>query len=216
MRIIVLGGSFNPPTKAHRQLLLEAVRQTNADKGLFLPASYQYVDHKMSRTPYPDEVYLDEQRMAMLNAMCQSAGVNSDMEPILGVSDIEFHRIGRTYTYESLKILQKQYPNAEICFLVGSDKLTILPKWHKIHEFLRDFKIIVADRSHNEYLDNKPENIIRKNELLSKYADSFLIINAQNIDYTISSTTVRKSLRNHDLTAQNMVTPEVWNMLSKR
>ena len=42
-RIVVLGGSFNPPTKAHLELLKTAADAVNADCGLFAPAPYGYV-----------------------------------------------------------------------------------------------------------------------------------------------------------------------------
>lgn len=34
-RIIVMGGSFNPPTVAHKKLLLAAVDSLHADGGIF-------------------------------------------------------------------------------------------------------------------------------------------------------------------------------------
>ena len=48
-QIIVLGGSFNPPTIAHLRLLLGAVNALGADKGIFVPSSQGYVKSKMKR-----------------------------------------------------------------------------------------------------------------------------------------------------------------------
>ena len=56
-KIIVMGGSFNPPTKAHFRLMQSAVDQltTGASdesvKGVFVPSSDAYVSRKMSRQP---------------------------------------------------------------------------------------------------------------------------------------------------------------------
>ena len=38
-RIVVLGGSFNPPTSAHYKLIKRAVDELNADVGFFVPVS---------------------------------------------------------------------------------------------------------------------------------------------------------------------------------
>ena len=35
-RIVVMGGSFNPPTLAHLRLMLAAVEAVGAEKGLFV------------------------------------------------------------------------------------------------------------------------------------------------------------------------------------
>ncbi|MBQ4059501.1 MAG: hypothetical protein IJD40_11295 [Lachnospiraceae bacterium] len=45
-KIVVLGGSFNPPTIGHYLLMKSAMKSVDADKGIFLPASQQYVRRK--------------------------------------------------------------------------------------------------------------------------------------------------------------------------
>lgn len=48
-RIVVYGGSFNPPTVAHLRLLLAAMEAADACCGLFVPASHEYVLKKMKK-----------------------------------------------------------------------------------------------------------------------------------------------------------------------
>ena len=45
-RIVVLGGSFNPPTIAHYRLMKEAVDALGADLGFFVPVSDDYLKRK--------------------------------------------------------------------------------------------------------------------------------------------------------------------------
>ena len=47
--IVVLGGSFNPPTLAHRKLLCAAMDGVGADRGIFVPSNDAYVTKKMSK-----------------------------------------------------------------------------------------------------------------------------------------------------------------------
>ena len=45
-KIIILGGSFNPPTIAHYKLLKNAIDALNADLGLFVPVSDAYLKRR--------------------------------------------------------------------------------------------------------------------------------------------------------------------------
>ena len=52
MKIVVMGGSFNPPTVAHQRLLLGAVKELEANMGIFVPSSHTYVSIKMRRAKF--------------------------------------------------------------------------------------------------------------------------------------------------------------------
>ena len=138
-QIIVMGGSFNPPTIAHQRLLLTCVNALGADKGIFVPSSHTYVSIKMRRAKLPKEVLREDVRLRMLNAMCEE-------NPRLMVEDCEFHRTEKGYTYESMETIQEKYPDAELYFLAGGDKVSVISRWHRIQEFLERFKILVVKR----------------------------------------------------------------------
>lgn len=42
-RIVVLGGSFNPPTIAHLRLMEAAMEAVGAEKGIFVPVGEAYL-----------------------------------------------------------------------------------------------------------------------------------------------------------------------------
>ena len=42
-RIVVMGGSYNPPTIAHLKLMLAAVEAVDACQGIFVPTAHEYV-----------------------------------------------------------------------------------------------------------------------------------------------------------------------------
>ena len=54
-KIVVMGGSFNPPTIAHLQLMHVAMEATQASEGIFAPATYGYVLKKMKRQRCPQD-----------------------------------------------------------------------------------------------------------------------------------------------------------------
>ena len=70
-KIVVLGGSFNPPTLAHEKLLIGAVNQLSADLGIFVPSSDAYVRRKMSKQE--DGFVLSEtQRLKLIKIICKA------------------------------------------------------------------------------------------------------------------------------------------------
>ena len=65
-RIVVVGGSFNPPTKAHQAIMKAAMQCISADTGIFVPSSDAYVRRKMSKSNHDNQVYSENERVQML------------------------------------------------------------------------------------------------------------------------------------------------------
>ena len=82
MRIIVMGGTFNPPTIAHLKMMQSALDQLGAEKGFFVPTADKSLRRKMRKAGFPEEVLSEEIRTAMLTAMAEE-------DPRLEVSDVE-------------------------------------------------------------------------------------------------------------------------------
>ncbi len=203
-KMIVLGGSFNPPTIAHQRLLLAAVDQLNANKGIFVPSSNGYVKRKMKRAGTPYEVLSEQMRLKMLQAMAED-------DPRLAVDDLEYHRKERGYTYETMLAVQEKYPDATLYFLAGGDKIDIFPRWHRISEFLEQFHIIVVKRDGED-----PEAALEENEFLRQHRDRFHIIAAPDGVEGVSSSAVRDLLRENLPGAESMCHPAVWKLLEEK
>lgn len=199
--IIVMGGSFNPPTLAHQRLLLGIVKTMGADRGIFVPSSHRYVSMKMKREKHPGEVLRPELRLQMLQVMCAD-------DPRLQTEDCEFYREGKGYTYETMETIQQNYPDARFFFLAGGDKVSAIARWHRIREFLERFQIVVVKRDGDD-----PEQALAEHPFLSRYRDRFLVIPAPEGLDGISSSAVRNRLRDGEDGAEKMLHPEVWKLL---
>lgn len=202
-KIVVMGGSFNPPTCAHLRLLQVAVDSLGADRGIFVPSSHGYVSRKMKRTKQPREVLSEELRLRMLSAMCQD-------DCRLVVEDCEYHRTEKGYTYESMETIQEKYPHAELFFLAGGDKVSVISRWHRIREFLERFKIVVVRRDGSD-----PKGELEENTFLRNYLDRFFVIPAPEGLEGISSGAVREKLRTGGRGAEDLLHPEVWRILQE-
>lgn len=200
-RIIVMGGSFNPPTLAHYKLMVAAVEASGAEKGLFVPSKHEYVQKKMQHLKLKREVLSEEMRCRMLLSMCES-------DQRFGVDDCEYTQESRAKSYETMEVIQKKYPDAELWFIIGADKLSIIPRWHKSEEFLQRFRILVVARD-----GILPDIVMDESPFLQKYADSLRLLQEPENISEISSTQVRDLLRNGDASAAAFVHPAVWKLL---
>ncbi len=202
-KIVVLGGSFNPPTTAHLELMRAAMEATGAAKGIFVPAAHSYVAKKMKKQKHPGDVLSEAIRVEALESMCGA-------DDRLSVSRIRMKSVGQGYDYEMMVSLQKENPGSELFFLVGGDKLNILSRWHRIDDFLKDFRILAAKRGEDDF-----EKIREDMPYIAEHWNAFTIFPAPAEISGISSGDFRERLRVNDRTAKELVTEKVWDILDR-
>ena len=202
-KIVVMGGSFNPPTIAHEKLMLSAVDLLEATYGIFVPSSDSYVRRKMRKSIDDAMVLSEEERLHMLQKMCKG-------DPRLKVSTCEYQDDGRGHTYETMLRIQEQYPDALLYFLIGGDKLNIITRWHEYKKFFEQFDFAVVKRNGTE-----PEQQIEKNKMLCAYREIFHIIPEIKEISGINSTAVRKLFREENPAVKEMLNPDVYELLKK-
>lgn len=201
MKIVVMGGSFNPPTIAHEKLMETSIKAINADLGIFVPSSDKYVTRKMNKVKKNNQVYSEYDRQHMLNIIC-------DKLTNCAVDTCEFGDDGRGYTYKTLCEIQRKHPDSEIYFICGADKLDIIPKWHSAEELLTKFKFIVTARE-----EDNPHEQIKNNKVLSKYANKFVVIEQPKEIDKISSTEVRAFINSNNKQVYNLCDKDVVNYI---
>ena len=201
--IVVMGGSFNPPTLAHEKLMIIAINAVKADLGIFVPSSDKYVKRKMSKAKHNNQVYSEYDREHMLNIIC-------DSHPNFIVDVCEFGDDGRGHTYKTLCEIQKKHPDAEIYFICGADKLNIIPKWYSANDLLEQFHFLVTTRK-----GENPHEQIKKNAVLSKYTDKFVVVEQPEGIDNISSTDVRTLINRRCKSVYDMCNPLVVDYIKE-
>ncbi len=116
LRIGVFGGTFDPPHVGHLILAAEAQDQLRLDRLLWVLTPDP--PHKLDQTISPLTV-----RLQLLLA---AIGENPSFE----LCRVDMDRPGPHYAVDTVKILQDQYPSAEIYYLIGGDSLHDLPAWY--------------------------------------------------------------------------------------
>ncbi|MCR5078751.1 MAG: nicotinate (nicotinamide) nucleotide adenylyltransferase [Bacilli bacterium] len=196
-RIAVLSGSFNPPTLAHLLLMQHSLDMLDADKGIFLPASSEYVERKMSLKG-EKPMFNDKDRMAMLNLYKKE-------DPRIEVCDNEIKGIASSYySYKSLCKLKEAYPDYELFFIIGEDNFKELDHWHNLEEFLTSLSFFVFERG-----DIDTHKVLQNSPLLSKYRDKFVFMPLLEDIAFISSTKVRTMIKNGDGSYRDYLSPSV-------
>lgn len=176
MRIIVMGGSFNPPTKAHYRLMKNAVEALDANRGLFVPVSDAYLKRKM-RGSERMFVLSPETRVKMLRSMCD--------DPHLDVCEKEIGTI-EARTMPTLDELQSDYPEAELYFLMGADKLDLLRHLTEKRDFLNRYKVAVFSRE-----EASIEDEFATDKILNPHLDRIVVLPQPKGVDGISSSLVR-------------------------
>lgn len=200
--IVVMGGSFNPPTIAHLRLMEAAVQAVGAEKGIFVPVGEAYLKRKMRKSG--DHICLDAQlRLKMLRAMCAR-------QEQLTVSDLEI-RNQTLYTRDSMHILQQQFPTAKLYFIAGADKLPLLGSLAEKSDFLVCFGVVLFSR---EGVD--AEAVIRQDERFAPFAETFVHVRQPEGVDGISATEVRKLIAARQTEkARPSLHEAVWPMVSE-
>lgn len=196
-RIVVLGGSFNPPTFAHYKLMLAAVDALSAELGLFVPVSDAYLKRKM-KSAHPPVVLSEEMRVKMLQAMCAD-------DKRLNVCTKELGSIAPGTT-DTMIALQKDYPDAELYFVLGADKLKLLVHLTEVRAFLDYFKVILYSRD-----EDNIDEFLKGNAILLPYKERIVVLHQPDGTEGVSSSKVRERMLSGE-SSQDLLCPGVWEL----
>jgi nicotinate (nicotinamide) nucleotide adenylyltransferase len=196
-KVVVMGGSFNPPTLAHYKLMKSAVDALEADIGFFVPVSDAYLKRKM-RHSHPPVVLSPEMRVRMLRSMCSDDNRLQVYEKEIGTIEPR--------TMPTLQALQEDYPDAELYFVMGADKFDLLANLTKKREFLDAFKVVLYSRE-----DDTLEQTLKTDEVLSSYMDRIDILPQPKGTEGVSSSLVRERMLNGE-SCQDLLCPGVWEL----
>ena len=122
-KIGLFGGTFDPPHIGHMILASEAAFQFDLTKVFWALAPEP--PHKLEQAISPLE-----RRIEMLQLAIQD---NSVFE----FSRLEIDRPGPHYTVDTLELLQKLEPTAEIYLLMGGDSLRNLHTWRRYTDLIQ-------------------------------------------------------------------------------
>lgn len=166
MKVGIMGGTFDPLHMGH-MIAAEAARDTyDLEEVWFMPSHIPPHKHEAGVS--------GADRLAMV----QEAVQNHEAFRTL---DWEVVRGGVSYTYETIRRLQEEYPHVDLYFIIGADMVQYLPKWEKIDELVQRLTFIGV---------NRPGTKLNIDALPGFIAEKVLLADMPQVD--ISSTMLRE------------------------
>ena len=132
MRIGIYGGSFNPVHFGHVGLAKWVIEHTDLDELWLLVSPNNPLKSADSLAP-------EQERLAAVREAIK------DIHD-LKASDFEFSLPRPSYTANTLRALQKAYPEHEFTLVIGEDNIAIFNQWKEYEYILENFRIFVYPR----------------------------------------------------------------------
>ena len=199
-KIVIMGGSFNPPTLAHYMLMKHAINAINAEYGYFVPVSDAYLRRKM-RHSHPPVVLSPELRIKMLQAMC--SGDNK-----MKVCDKEIGTI-EARTLPTLKSFKEEFPEYELYFVIGDDKLELLSHLTEKGSIFETSNIILYSRNLEGI-----EEILKGHRVLSEHIRNIVVLPQPEGIAGISSSLIRERMLLGE-SCEELLVPSVWEIFKE-
>ncbi len=131
----IYGGSFNPVHFGHVGLAKWVIENTDLDE-LWLMVS-------PNNPLKPANLLAPEgERLAAVSKAVKDI-------PHVKASDFEFSLPRPSYTANTLRELQKAYPDADFTLIIGEDNIAIFDRWREYEFILANFRIFVYPRREN-------------------------------------------------------------------
>ena len=174
MKICVFQGTFNPIHNAHLRMGKFVCEKFDFDKILYIPAFIP--PHKACDNSYAHH------RLKMVELAVED---NEKFE----ISDIEYKRQGKSYTYLTILELYKKYEiEGKINFIIGTDAFEKIETWYESDKLKNLVKFIIFIREENFQKE-------RYDFLKEKGYD----FEFQSLSFKdISSTELRKKIKNNE------------------
>ena len=128
-KIILFGGTFDPPHNGHMTLLAGAIEAVRPDLVLVEPAGT------------PPHKRAGGTSAAHRLAMCECF---RPLFPELVLDTTEIARGGKSYTIDTVRQMNVRYPGAQLYFPMGSDMLLWFRNWAAYRELLRRVVLVAV------------------------------------------------------------------------
>lgn len=185
----IFGGTFNPFHKGHYAMLDALNNCDKVSKILIMPDKIP--PHKSA-----DLLIGDSDRLNMCKLVAEDFNKAE-------VCDIEFKREGKSYTYDTIKLLQKEYPDENLAFVCGGDMLVYFDKWYNYQRLMELLPFFVFSRTST--------NSQQFDECVKRFSDMGMQIILMDDEIpNISSTDFREAK------AEELLPPKVYGYIKER
>jgi nicotinate-nucleotide adenylyltransferase len=130
----IYGGTFDPIHNGHLHLVKELIHGGEFEKVIIVPAG------------------LPSQKEAVASAKDRLEMTKLGVSEVLGsnylyeVNDSEIERSGPSFAIDTATEISNRYPEYEIYWIIGSDIVANIAKWHRFGELAKIVKFLIIER----------------------------------------------------------------------
>lgn len=135
-RIGLFGGSFNPPHVCHLLSSIYLLETGDFDEVWWLPVHVHAFAKRRELVPWQHRL-----------AMCEAVAAD---RPGLRVDPIEAELGPRSYTIDTVMELKRRHPGRDFDWIIGSDLLPELHRWHRWRELRERVTFYVVGRGEGQ------------------------------------------------------------------
>ena len=138
MKILLYGGSFDPPHNGHLNNLRAAIRRVHPDKVVVMPAGL---------SPFKQQTAAPAALRLEMCSCFRELGQAVPQVEICGWEIAQAEAGNRNYTVLTVEMLARKYPDAQLYLGIGSDMLLSFDAWHRWQDILRLVHLVVVSRN---------------------------------------------------------------------
>ena len=198
MKIGIFGGTFNPPHLGHVTSARAVIEILKLDRLLLVP------DGTPPHKALPEGSPTAEQRLEMTRLAGEQLNLGDRVETL----DLEIRRAGRSFTADTLETVQKQYPDAELWLLMGTDMFLTLDEWHHPEKILSLAGVAAFSRTEEDTEDRFSQ---QRRKLIGLYPNARIFTLTVPGVVDISSTELRERLKCGR--GENLLAPAVYGYI---
>ncbi len=184
-KIGLFGGTFDPIHLGHTLIAEWMLNYLDLTKVIFIP-------NKIHPFAKRENIIPAEERAEMIRLAIKDF-------PFFEMSTLEIERLGVSYTVDTIRTMIKDYPDAEIYYIMGEDNLDKFTLWKKSEEILKLARVVTFRRRSGA-----------KTSLPERYLDKMLRLKSPYFD--ISSTDVRERIKKGEK-YQSLLYPQVYRYI---
>lgn len=185
MKTGLFGGTFDPIHNGHIKVAQTAKNSLQLDRVIFIPSGDP--PHKTGK-----KITDKALRLTMVKQAAESVGAF--------VSDWELTRETKSYSVETVRHFQAEFPEDELFFIIGADSFYDLPSWWHYRELMELCSFAVISRP-----DTDRENLLARYAGDEKPPRVFFL---DGLQMDISSTKIRQMVQ-EGKDVSHLVPPEV-------
>lgn len=182
--ICLYGGAFDPVHNGHLRIAWEASQALHAQRLYFIPTG---------RPAHRSAAALNAPQRYQLLQLATAE------QPLFSVSDFEIQRAEQghpSYAIDTLLEFKQRYPDARLCWLMGSDAFAQITEWHQWQRLFELANVIVAGRPGATGYNDPVTELLKQRQISCADAlpegGAILPIEVTQLD--ISSTAIREQL----------------------